>query len=126
MKLGVQRKAKPPRGKMSRDLVEKAAETKKTPTSLLPRPGDERKSAPGCSPLRQSGNNAAQIGAGITVRPRPARARKNSPLTPELKKFIDRAIVPYLVKEYLAEIDAEHRRKHGRSGQRNPGGSARV
>jgi hypothetical protein len=34
-----------------------------------------------------------------TVRPRPA---KQSPLTPELKDFIDRAIVPILVKEYLA------------------------
>jgi hypothetical protein len=34
----------------------------------------------------------------VTIRPRPA---KQSPLTPELKDFIDRAIVPILVKEYL-------------------------
>jgi len=30
-----------------------------------------------------------------------------SPLTPELKDFIDRAIVPILVKQYLAEM-GEH------------------
>jgi hypothetical protein len=30
-----------------------------------------------------------------------------SPLTPELKDFIDRAIVPILVKRYLAEQVAE-------------------
>jgi len=29
-----------------------------------------------------------------------------SPLTPELKEFIDRAIVPIMVKQYLAELDA--------------------
>jgi hypothetical protein len=28
--------------------------------------------------------------------------RRQSPLTPELKAFIDQAIVPILVKEYLA------------------------
>jgi hypothetical protein len=32
---------------------------------------------------------------------RPAPA--GSPLTPELKEFIDRVIVPILVKQYLAE-----------------------
>jgi hypothetical protein len=31
-----------------------------------------------------------------------------SPLTPELKEFIDRAIVPILVKEYLAVTGAEN------------------
>jgi hypothetical protein len=31
---------------------------------------------------------------------------RQSPLTPELKDFIDRAIVPALVKQYLAEIDS--------------------
>lgn len=31
--------------------------------------------------------------------------RPTSPLTPELKEFIDRAIVPALVKRALAEID---------------------
>jgi hypothetical protein len=35
----------------------------------------------------------------VPIRPRPA---KHSPLTPELKDFIDRAIVPALVKQYLA------------------------
>jgi hypothetical protein len=35
----------------------------------------------------------------VAIRPRPA---KHSPLTPELKEFIDRAIVPALVKQYLA------------------------
>jgi hypothetical protein len=32
-------------------------------------------------------------------------SRLQSPLTPELREFIDRAIVPALVKNYLAEID---------------------
>jgi hypothetical protein len=35
--------------------------------------------------------------------------RRQSPLTPELKGFIDRAIVPALVKQYLAEADAENK-----------------
>jgi hypothetical protein len=47
-------------------------------------------------------------------RPRP-RARKDSPLTPELKDFVDRAIVPALVKEYLAEVDAENKLAHQHS-----------
>lgn len=34
-----------------------------------------------------------------------SRLRENSPLTHELKEFIDRAIVPALVAQYLAEID---------------------
>jgi len=33
--------------------------------------------------------------------------RRQSPLTPELKDFIDRAIVPILVKEYLAAMEIE-------------------
>ena len=39
------------------------------------------------------------------LQPRPTRAevRAESPLTPELKAFIDAAIVPVLVKQYLAE-----------------------
>jgi hypothetical protein len=32
----------------------------------------------------------------------------DSPLTPELKDFIDRAIVPALVRQYLAEMDAQN------------------
>jgi hypothetical protein len=34
--------------------------------------------------------------------------RRQSPLNPELKEFIDRVIVPILVKEYLAITDAEN------------------
>jgi hypothetical protein len=41
----------------------------------------------------------------VTLRARPA---KQSPLTPELREFIDRAIVPALVKQYLAELDDEN------------------
>ena len=33
------------------------------------------------------------------------KAPAESPLTPELKEFIDNAIVPILVKQYLAEDD---------------------
>jgi hypothetical protein len=33
------------------------------------------------------------------------RLRAASPLTPELKDFIDRAIVPALVEKYLGEMD---------------------
>jgi hypothetical protein len=32
-----------------------------------------------------------------------------SPLTPELKDFIDRAIVPAMVKQYIAEADVENK-----------------
>jgi hypothetical protein len=43
----------------------------------------------------------------VTIsRPRPP---KKSPLTPEMKDFIDRAIVPALVRQYLAEADAENK-----------------
>jgi hypothetical protein len=34
--------------------------------------------------------------------------RRQSPLNPELKEFIDRAIVPILVKEYLAVTNLEN------------------
>jgi hypothetical protein len=37
--------------------------------------------------------------------------RRQSPLTPELKEFIDRAIVPALVKQYLAEDTLANRRE---------------
>ena len=40
----------------------------------------------------------------VSMRP---RATKDSPLTPELRDFIDRAIVPILVKEYLAAMEIE-------------------
>jgi hypothetical protein len=36
---------------------------------------------------------------------RRAQSQENSPLTPELKDFIDRAIVPALLTKYIAEID---------------------
>ena len=41
---------------------------------------------------------------------------KESPLTPELKDFIDRAIVPILVKQYLAEIEKNDGLAQGVSG----------
>ncbi len=34
--------------------------------------------------------------------------RRQSPLTPELKAFIDQAVVPILVKEYLAVAEIEN------------------
>ena len=37
----------------------------------------------------------------LRSKPRPQRA--SSPLTPDLKDFIDRVVVPILVKEYLVE-----------------------
>jgi len=37
----------------------------------------------------------------------PIRPAKDSPLTPEMKEFIDHAIVPVLVTQYLSEIDAQ-------------------
>lgn len=43
----------------------------------------------------------------VTMRPRPIA--KKSPLTPELREFIDRAIVPALVKQYLSELDGENK-----------------
>jgi hypothetical protein len=74
MRLTVERNAKPTRGKMSGDLVEKASETKNTPTSSLPGAGGDPNPSPTGSPLRQSGNNAARIAAG-------------TPLTRELQDF---------------------------------------
>lgn len=59
------------------------------------------------------------------------QAGEDSPLTPELKEFIDRAMVPILVKEYLAvtadEIElanaapraAHSLQQHGRTLARN-------
>jgi hypothetical protein len=35
--------------------------------------------------------------------------RRQSPLTPELKDFIDRAIVPALMNQYLAEAELAKR-----------------
>ena len=46
----------------------------------------------------------------ICERRQPRRARagasKVSPLTPELKEFIDRAIVPALVDKYIAQMES--------------------
>jgi hypothetical protein len=41
---------------------------------------------------------------------------RQSPLTPELKGFIDRVIVPILVRDYLSEIAQEKQITHGREG----------
>lgn len=38
---------------------------------------------------------------------RPQSASKDSPLTPELKAFIDRVVAPILVRDYLDEISRE-------------------
>jgi hypothetical protein len=46
------------------------------------------------------------------MRPRPAP--KNSPLTPELKGFIDRVIVPILVRDYLSSIAQKKQIADGR------------
>jgi hypothetical protein len=50
----------------------------------------------------------------VTMRPRPAR--KDSPLTPELKGFIDRVIVPILVRDYLSGFAQEKQISDGREG----------
>lgn len=42
------------------------------------------------------------------LQPRPRRQAEESPLTPELKAFIDAAIVPVLVKQYMALEDREN------------------
>ncbi len=34
--------------------------------------------------------------------------RRDSPLTPELRAFIDTIVVPILVREYVAEIEREN------------------
>jgi len=43
------------------------------------------------------------MAVGIKLEP-----HKPSRLTPEVKAFIDRAIVPALVKAYLAEVESEN------------------
>jgi hypothetical protein len=48
----------------------------------------------------------------------PRRARKVSPLTPALKEFIDHAIVPALVKQYLAEDELANRREDAANSPR--------
>ena len=44
------------------------------------------------------------------------RARAKSPLTPELKGFIDRVIVPILVRDYLSGIDHKKQITDGHEG----------
>ena len=44
------------------------------------------------------------------------RARAKSPLTPELKGFIDRVIVPILVRDYLSGIDHKKQIAEGHEG----------
>lgn len=53
----------------------------------------------------EPGRQGATRCTRLQSRPRP---RKDSPLTPELKDFIDRVVVPILVKEYLAVTDFEN------------------
>lgn len=40
----------------------------------------------------------------------------NSPLTPELRQFIDRAVVPALVREYIVDLDSEEEKTHPSNG----------
>jgi hypothetical protein len=51
----------------------------------------------------------------------PRRQDKGSPLTPELWDFIDRAIVPALVKKYLREKKSEIALEAGDGRAHNPG-----
>ena len=44
------------------------------------------------------------------------RARAKSPLTPELKGFIDRVIVPILVRDYLSGVAQEKEITDGGEG----------
>ena len=43
-------------------------------------------------------------------------SRRQSPLTAELKGFIDRVIVPILVRDYLSGIAREKQIAHAREG----------
>jgi hypothetical protein len=55
----------------------------------------------------------------------PKAVQGGSPLTPELKEFIDHAIIPALVRQYLVEIDsASTPEKHigASTGERRVGG----
>jgi len=45
-----------------------------------------------------------------------SRARPQSPLTPELKGFIDRVVVPILVRDYLSSIDHKKQIADGHEG----------
>jgi hypothetical protein len=58
-------------------------------------------SAPKCVPIRRKPPAAA------------------SPLTAEMKEFIDRAIVPALVKQYLSEMDLANSDSDAAHSQRN-------
>jgi hypothetical protein len=59
----------------------------------------------------------------VSMRARPAKA---SPLTPELCEFIDRAIVPALVKKYLAEIDLAETKPDAAHSVRSTAATLRV
>jgi hypothetical protein len=61
----------------------------------------------------------------VPMKPKPL-ARGASPLTPELKEFIDRAIVPALVRQCLAEIDAQKTLETGLGTSRVKQGRNRV
>lgn len=51
---------------------------------------------------------APEVWTRLLSRPAPPGVSKASPLTPALKDFIDRAIVPALVKQCLALADREN------------------
>jgi len=58
--------------------------------------------------LESKPRTAQKVGTRLRSRPARAGVPKASPLTPDLKAFIDAAIVPVLVKQYLALEDREN------------------
>lgn len=56
--------------------------------------------------LERKHQAAASQCRGAQPRPHP-RLCETSPLTPELKGFIDRVVVPILVQSYVAEMQSE-------------------
>jgi hypothetical protein len=57
--------------------------------------------------LESKPRRAPKLCTRLQSRTARARVREESPLTPEMKAFIDAAIVPVLVKKYLALEDRE-------------------
>lgn len=60
--------------------------------------------------VKLDGKQRSRAKRCIRLQPAPGHnpAREPSPLTPELKDFLDRTVVPILVKEYLAVNDLEN------------------
>jgi hypothetical protein len=58
--------------------------------------------------LEARSRRSPKVRTRLQSRPAPTGVQEASPLTPELKAFIDAAIVPVLVKRYLALVDREN------------------